>query len=295
MKIEFPIIAINGHIGASISPLDRGFAYGDGVYETCRVIRGQVPLWPLHRERLLDSCKRLRIPFDLAQLDVYIQQLMCLPEIVQFPNIVLKVIVTRGIANRGYRIPDVSTPTYCLVVSEGAPLLSERYMQGVNLRICNYRLSTNLALAGLKHMNRLEQVLARSEWDDEYHEGLLLDGMGHVIEATSSNLFVVIGGELVTPDLSHTGVEGVMRRLILEYLAPAAGLAPRIKALVLADVQQADEVFICNSLTGICPVLSIAFSSELSITYTAGRITRQLQTHLEQALLDPSRLELPSR
>jgi 4-amino-4-deoxychorismate lyase len=201
MKTEFPIIAINGQIGASISPLDRGFSYGDGVYETCRVAQGRVPLWPLHRERLLASCQQLRIDCDPGQLDIYYQQLLNLPDIKQMPDLVLKVMITRGIAGRGYRIPEVSTPTYCLMLFSGSPLLSANYVQGIRLRICDYRVSTNARLAGLKHMNRLEQILARSEWKDEYDEGLVLDQSGHVIEATSSNLFVIVDGELFTPDL----------------------------------------------------------------------------------------------
>lgn len=288
MKTEFPIITVNGHLGASISPLDRGFAYGDGVYETCRVTRGQIPLWALHRARLLASCQRLSIHCDPEQLDTYCQQLLSLPDVNQQPDIVLKVMVTRGAAGRGYRIPKISETTYCLLAFEGTPLLSANYINGVKLRICDYRLSINPVLAGLKHMNRLEQIYARSEWNDEYHEGLVLDQSGNVIEATSSNLFVVSNGELITPDLSQTGVEGVMRRLILEHLAPDMGLVPRIKSIALDEVQTVDEIFICNSLAGILPVLSIAFSPASLITYTAGSVTRQLQSTLEQVLREPS-------
>jgi 4-amino-4-deoxychorismate lyase len=291
MTIEFPITAVNGQSEANISPLDRGFAYGDGVYETCRTFLGRIPLWSLHRERLLNSCKRLRIPCNPQQLDTYCQQLLDLPAINTLADGVLKVIVTRGISGRGYRIPDVSVPTYCTLVFEGTPLKSEAYMQGIKLRVCHNRLSTNPALAGLKHMNRLEQVLARSEWGNEYHDGLMLDGMGNVIETTSSNLFVVINDELITPDLSQTGVEGVMRRLILERLAPAINLTPRINAISLADIQQADEVFICNSLAGVLPVVSVAFEPS-AVTYKAGSVARQLQTGLEMFFADPSYLQL---
>lgn len=292
MTIEFPIIAINGQSGATISPLDRGFAYGDGVYETCRVAYGKVPLWQLHKERLLTSCQRLGIACDADQLDLYCNELLTLPEINQHPDAVLKVTVTRGVGGRGYKIPPVTATTYCLAMFEGNPLLSNHYTQGVNLRICQHRLSSNPALAGLKHMNRLEQVLARSEWGDEYHEGLLLDALGNVIEATSSNLFVVIDDELITPDLSHSGVEGVMRRLILENLAPALGLVPCIKTISLMELQKADEVFICNSVAGISPVLSIAFSPTLSVAYVPKFITRQLQAKLERFFSDSSRMKL---
>jgi 4-amino-4-deoxychorismate lyase len=288
MTTEFPIIAVNGHLGGAISPLDRGFTYGDGVFESCRVIHGRIPLWPYHRERLLASCRQLRIGCDPEQLDQYCEQLLVLPEVIQTPNTVLKVMVTRGVGGRGYRLPEASITTYCLAIFSGNPLLSDNYTQGVKLRICDYRLSANPVLAGLKHMNRLEQILARSEWDDEYHEGLLLDQQGNVIEATSSNLFVISAGELITPDLSHAGVAGVMRRLILENLAHAIGLVPRIKSLTLSELQKADELFICNSLAGIQPVLSVTVSPELLMSYVAGNVTRRLQSGLERALLNPS-------
>lgn len=291
MKTEFPIIIVNGKPGGSISPLDRGFAYGDGVYETCRVVDGQIPLWPLHRERLLGSCRQLRIGCNPHQLDQYCEQLLALPAINQYRDLVLKVMVSRGVAGRGYRIPESSMTTYCMLVFEGKPLLSEPYKQGISLRICDYRLAINPALAGLKHMNRLEQVLARSEWADEYYEGLVLDQTNNVIEATSSNLFIVSAGELITPDLSRAGVAGVMRRLILEWLAPQLSLAPVVKDIAVDELKQANELFICNSLTGILPVASVDFSPASSTKYKVGSTTLQLQAALENLLSNPSRLQ----
>ena len=291
MKTEFPIIIVNGTPGGSISPLDRGFAYGDGVYETCRVADGQIPLWPLHRERLLGSCQQLRIDCNPHQLDLYCEQLLALPAINQYRDLVLKVMVSRGVANRGYRIPESSMATYCMLVYEGKPLLSEPYKQGVNLRICDYRLAINPALAGLKHMNRLEQILARSEWADEYSEGLVLDQTNNVVEATSSNLFIVSSGKLITPDLSRAGVAGVMRRLILEWLAPSMNLVPVVKDIALDELKQANELFICNSLAGILPVVSVDFASASSMKYSVGPTTLQLQAALENLLSNPSRLQ----
>ena len=291
MKIEFPIFTVNGNPGGSISPLDRGFAYGDGVFETCRVFRGQIPLWPLHKERLLRSCEQLRIDCNPTQLDTYCQQILSLLANSENQDLVLKIIVTRGIAGRGYRIPASSEPTYCMLAVEGKPLFSEHYAQGVNLRICDYRLNSNPALARLKHLNRLEQILARSEWGDEFYEGLLLDQAGNVIEATSSNLFFVSEGKLITPDLSLSGVEGVMRRLILEQLAPTIGVIPAIKSISLTELEQAEELFICNSLAGILPVVSIDFLSTSVMPYGVGSITRQLQIALENVLSKPSLLQ----
>lgn len=271
-------------MGAAISPLDRGFTYGDGVFETCRVRYGQVPLWTYHRERLLAGCHQLQIACIRERLDDYCNQLLALPEVSQAPNAVLKLIVTRGVGGRGYRLPGESTTTYCSMVFEGKPLVSANVVEGVQLRVCQARLVANASLAGLKHLNRLEQVLARSEWEDEYQEGLLLDARGYVIEATASNLFAVMGGQLMTPDLTESGVAGIMRQLIIEQLGPAAKLPLHITRFTLDALKNADEIFVCNSLVGIWPVCSIAFSPELTMNYKIGPVTRRLQSAIERML-----------
>jgi 4-amino-4-deoxychorismate lyase len=140
------------------------------------------------------------------------------------------------------------------------------------VRLCTTRLGSNPQLAGIKHLNRLEQVLARQEWNDpDIREGLLLDAEGFMIEGTMSNLFTVTGKSLATPDLTGCGVAGIMRTVVLEQAA-SLGLDVTVKPLPLAAVQQADEVFLTNSLIGIWPMIELE-----NRAWNPGPVTRQMQ------------------
>ena len=283
MPINLPLISVNGVLDAAISPLDRGFAYGDGVFETCRYHKGSVPLWRYHRERLLQSAERLKIPLNEVQLLQHMDELIARADGVD--DAVLKITVTRGVGGRGYRLPEVVLPTYCLGIFAGNPLQTEQFDQGVSVRLCDLRLSLNPSLAGMKHLNRLEHILARAEWGGEYAEGLLLDTQGRVIEATVSNIFVVKNSQLYTPDLSHAGVAGVMRRAIIEQLAPAVKLDVNIIDMELDFLLSADEIFLCNSVYGIWPVNNIVDDRQKNPTqniYSQHQVAQVLQRQLIQ-------------
>lgn len=278
MSIQYPLISVNGVIGAQLSPLDRGFAYGDGLFETCRIFAGAIPLWEWHQARLQAGCERLKIPLDCARLANYLVQLLDLSGLHEG---VLKVTVSRGAGGRGYRLPEPVSPTYCLAVFPPAEKGSNQ--AGITVRVCQQRLARSPGLAGIKHLNRLEQILARAEWqDDTYAEGLLLDEAGNLIEATASNLFLVCENRLLTPDLERCGVAGVMRRVILEQLAPLMAVSVRVTQLSLKDLASADEVFLCNSVAGITPVLRVVGERELR--FPSGSITAQLQQALSSFL-----------
>jgi 4-amino-4-deoxychorismate lyase len=146
--------------------------------------------------------------------------------------------------------------------------------EGVVLRICTTRLGSNPALAGLKHLNRLEQVLARAEWgeSDGIQEGLMLDAEGSVVEGTMTNLFAApSGGPLLTPDLSHAGVAGVMRRHIIEQAA-VAGIQVQVRRINPGELMDQHELFVCNSLIGVWPVACLG-----ERRYTVGPLTRLAQ------------------
>lgn len=136
----------------------------------------------------------------------------------------------------------------------------------------------------MKHLCRLENVLARSEWScADIHEGLLQDLTGHIIEATAHNLFTVHAGELVTPDLSEAGVCGVMRQLILDDLAPLLAIPVRQAPVSLADICVADELFLCNSCQGIVPVTELLDAEEQRVAqFAVGPVTQRLQNTLVQ-------------
>jgi 4-amino-4-deoxychorismate lyase len=142
----------------------------------------------------------------------------------------------------------------------------------VTLRVCATRLGRNSRLAGLKHLNRLEQVLARTEWADEAQEGLMQDEEGLVVEGTMSNVFMVhADGRVLTPRLDRCGVAGVMRRHLLEK-AETEKLAIGVVDLVLTDFAQAREIFLCNSLIGVWPVARLGETA-----YPDRTLTRRFQ------------------
>lgn len=278
MSAPLPLISINGVPDALISPLDRGFTYGDGLFETCRCISGRIPLWDFHRERLLGSARRLQIPVDELRLREYLDKLLANPILNQYPDTVVKIQITRGVGGRGYRLPEQVNPTYCIGIFAGGPLQSPAFLNGVDVRICNLRLGKNPALAGIKHLNRLEHILARAEWQDEFAEGLLLDDDNNLIEATVSNVFIVKNEQLYTPDLSNSGVAGIMRRAVVEKLASAINVPVNIENISYESLLCADEIFLTNSVFGIWPVNNIE-GIPINLSHS---ITRQLQQQLIQ-------------
>ncbi len=196
-------------------------------------------------ERLLEGCARLAIPLpdpeclkeETARLTANVEQA------------VIKIIITRGSGGRGYRAPALPEPQR-LVIRYPWPEYQVP-QEGITLRLCETPLACNPRLASIKHLNRLEQVLARNEWHDEgVHEGLMLDLQGHVIEGTMSNLFAVRDGVLLTPDLTRCGVAGVMRRQVLE-IAQKLGIACEIRNLRAEELCGMAELFVTNSIIGI--------------------------------------------
>ena len=243
-------ILINGVEADCLDALDRGLQYGDGLFETLRIRAGRPCLWPAHLARLTQGCARLGIPMPAEGLLRREADQLCAGG----GDGVLKIVLTRGSGGRGYRPPQVPEPTRLLAVFPAPDHPPENRTQGVTVRICDTRLGLNPALAGLKHLNRLEQVLARAEWDDpDIAEGLMQDIEGNIIEGTMSNLFVVQAGHLRTPELSRCGVAGVMRARVMAE-AGALGIPVEEGRLGLDDLTGADELFLTNSVIGLWPV-----------------------------------------
>ena len=258
MQNSLPIVSVNGIIGAQISPLDRGFAYGDGLFETCRVLNGRIPFWGFHKDRLVKSCQNLLIQLNPDLVEKYLADILCSLSDSLALDCIVKIIVTRGEGGRGYRQPNVQTPTIVIGVYPPSNYPPENTTQGVNVRVCNHRLGKNHQLAGLKHLNRLEQVIARAEWnDDAIAEGLLFDVNGCLIEAVFSNVFLIKDMDVFTPDLTEAGVAGVMRRLVVEKLAEKAGFSVHVQKLTLNDLRESNALFLTNSLYGIWPVANV--------------------------------------
>ena len=264
---------INGQTADSIPITDRGLQYGDGLFETVAVFDGRLLCWNEHMARLEEGCRRLNIDLpERQQLTDEARQLAG-----DTGRGVLKLVLTRGSAGRGYAPPRDAVPNRILSLNPWPEYPAAHREQGVHVRVCETRLATNPALAGLKHLNRLEQVLARGEWDDPaIAEGLMLDQAGQVIEGTMSNVFVYRQGTVMTPDTGQCGVAGIIRGRILA-LAGELQLEAMIAPLDLNDVGSAEELFLCNSLIGIWPVSTLGEKR-----YTPGPITRLIQDKLIQ-------------
>lgn len=262
---------INGQPATQISALDRGLAYGDGLFETILVMEGIPVFLNQHLDRLHLGCRRLGLPEpSITDLRVEINAV-----IGNGTEGVLKIIYTRGSGRRGYALPAEQHPTRILQFIPDE--ITINHSIGISMRLCQTRLSMQTALAGLKHLNQLDHVLARSEWTDaQYQEGLMLDADGLPIEGTMSNLFIVRTSDLSTPELDRCGIAGIIRQQLIES-SETMGHPAKIERLTLFDVKTADEIFICNSLIGIRPVTQ--FEGQV---YPYGAVTQSLQA----ALLD---------
>lgn len=269
---------VDGQPAQQIPLSDRGLAYGDGLFETIAVRAGRMPLLERHLARLAEGCRRLALPLEPGLVQDELQRFAA-----ELGQGVAKLIITRGDGLRGYGAPQ---PTQCRRILTGNPLPaypSAHRQQGIALYPCRTRLARQPLLAGLKHLNRLEQVLARSEWQDvRYAEGLMRDTRGLLIEGVFSNLFLVRGAVLQTPDLQRCGVAGTLRAELLAR-AQAAGITLQVRDLSLQDLRVADEVFMCNSLYGIWPV--VAWRAQ---RWEVGPLTRTLQALIADLLDEPA-------
>ncbi len=264
-------ILVDGKESDRIAVLDRGFQYGDGLFETIKITDGIAEFWGRHMARLVHGCGRLGIPAPDAALLKREAARLCANE----RSAVLKIMVTRGGGGRGYRPPDSCTPSRIAALFPAPDYPENIAERGVRLRFCETRLANQPRLAGLKHLNRLEQVLARGEWSDaDIAEGLMCDAAGSVIEGTMSNLFMVAGGALHTPDLSRCGVAGILRAVVIE-LAGDLGIEMKTRRIARDELDAADEVFVTNSVIGIWPVRAIE-----NRDYRPGSITSRLAAAL---------------
>lgn len=264
---------INGAPGDSVAALDRGFQYGDGLFETLAVRDGTPLLWARHMQRLTRGAARLGIPApdqDLLHAEVHEA---CHGAV----KAVLKIILTRGVSGRGYAPVAGAAPTRVIGLLPWPDYPARHKSEGVVVQFCRTLITRHNVLAGLKHLNRLEQVLARMELKQESAEGLMRDESGCIIEGTMTNLFIASSAGLVTPDVSRGGIEGVMRNLVLERAA-ALSIPCRVAVLKPEDVLNAKEIFLTNSLIGIWPVRRLEERG-----YDVGLTTRQLQDAIADA------------
>ena len=260
---------------ARVHVLDRGLHFGDGLFETCVARHGRVRFLQLHLERLARGGERLGLPLaEPATLRAELQRLAAGQE-----RALLKLILTRGPATRrGYAPGGDEHPTRILL-RYAWPADTPASIEGVSVRIAALRLGENPALAGIKHLNRLELVLARCEPGAQHaFDSLLFSSSGQLVSGSMSNVFIVQEGRVRTPRLDRAGVAGIMRQVVLST-GREAGFPIEEGALDAHDLASAQEVFLTNVRIGICPVRAIGARS-----LPAGPLTRALQRLIEPLL-----------
>jgi 4-amino-4-deoxychorismate lyase len=266
VSAEPEIVLVDGAPAASVSILDRALHYGDGLFETIACRAGHARLLPMHIERLVSGCQRLGISgVEPAAVRAEVESLAR-----GASDSIVKLIVTRGeMQARGYGASGTEKPRR---IALRYPWPAED-RQAARVRTAQMRLGENPALAGLKHLNRLEQVLARSELRGTSESDLLLLGSsGRLVSGTMSNVFIVHDGHLVTPRLDACGVAGVMRRFVMQQ-ARAAGIAIEERAIEAREVAAVTEMFFTNARLGVQPI-GVLDGRTLSI----GRVTEQVQS-----------------
>jgi len=259
---------VNGEISTLVSTSNRGLNYADGLFETMVVHNGRPRRWQAHMDRLGEGCERLALPMPAQAILLREVQTVS----AGLTDAVVKIILTRGGQGRGY-MPASDSGCDRIVSAHSYPDgIAEAARTGIATRICELRLGIQPELGGIKHLNRLEQVLASAELrGTDADEGILLDPEDHVISAISANIFLVIDNRLFTPRLDRCGVRGVVRDQIL------SGCDARCeqRRIMVDMLLEADEVFICNTVRGVVPVTAIGDQN-----YAIGPMTRNVQSWL---------------
>jgi len=266
---------INGIRQPTLAATDRGLQFGDGCFTTAAVRQGKIVLLESHLQRLRQGCERLWIGgVDWHQLEAEMvaaahQQALA----------VLKVIISAGSGGRGYSRQGCGEPTRIVSLAPWPQHYAGLQQRGASLRISPIRLARNAQFAGLKHLNRLEQVMIRAHLDQtDADEALVLDTEGWVVECCAANLFWRQGSQIFTPDLSASGVDGIMRRSLMAQLA-ATGQACQVVQSEPAQLLAADEVVICNALMPVLPVRQIE-----AVQFTERLLFNQLQAGCEKIM-----------
>jgi 4-amino-4-deoxychorismate lyase len=270
-------VTVNGRPGSRVSALDRGLQYGDGVFETMCVRRRKIRLLEFHLDRLYRGLNSLGIRGPARRtLGAELKRLAKTQD-----QAVLKLIVTRGAGPRGYR-PTGQEQSTRIAMLAAVPYGAEAASQPVRVRMCSTRLGAQPRLAGLKTLNRLESVLARSEWrGTRVWEGLMQDTGGRIVCGTMSNLFVRHGTRLFTPPLDQCGVAGVMRRWVLQN-ARTASLKVSERRLGWADLEAAEEVFLSNAVAGVKSVSAIEWRGRATLRFIHFEAAAKFQARLER-------------
>ncbi|GGQ11403.1 4-amino-4-deoxychorismate lyase [Shewanella litoralis] len=251
------LVWVNQVKQGTISPFDRGLAYGDGVFATMRTASAHqaaaVLFLDAHLQRLQQSCQRIGIHWQASQS--LVEQLGLLAS--SYPDHCIKLLLTRGEGGRGYQAPDLANVTEVVSVHPIPSHYQHWQQHGIALASSPITLARQPLLAGIKHLNRLEQVLIKSQpLIANTQDWLVCDTQGWVIESSMANIFAIKQGKVCTPAITHAGVSGVMREQMIDLLLQE-GVSVNAQAMRYDDICSADHIFITNSLFGVVDVNTI--------------------------------------
>ena len=269
---------VNGQAQDFLPISDRAVHYGDGLFETVK-IKARTPLfWDRHIARLRTSCQRLQIPCDFRLLEAEVSEVLNSLENHDQRCHILKLIVTRGSGGRGYNPPSIVSATRIVQLHSFPEGYANNAVNGIHAQLCRHPVSRNSMLAGMKHLNRLDQVMASMELSKSSDEGLMCDDTQHLIEGIKTNVFLILDGKISTPALTEAGIAGILRDVLLEYFYDQ-GKPVDVRQIHIGELKRASELFVCNSVLGIWPLIALS-NAGADLSFPIGPVTREVQGFL---------------
>ena len=281
MQMPTQLTQVDGMMTDQLPTSDRGLMYGDGLFETMRLQAGQYSHLEQHLQRLLAGCRQLSIPVSPETIESQLQIFLTKLQHQALDNAVIKLIITRGSGGRGYQPPADEKPRIILQSHPLPARLSHYQQHGITCITARQTVASPAVLPGVKHLNRLEQVLASielqqaSQRHEDIQEALMVDTAGRLLEGTRSNVFLAREDSLFTPSIAEAGIAGIMRQLVLA-LAEQRGWSLVVGQLPVTQIQDFQEMFVCNSIIGIWPVNCVSVAGQ-EILFPQHRFAREIQ------------------
>lgn len=236
--------------------IDRATSFGDGVFETMLVKNSKIAFIEFHLTRLSDGIKILNIDHDIN--DIQNELNSCLCSLNSKFNYVLKYMISRGSSVFGYGSKNIKTNSFIIIDK-----LQHKIQSSVKLMTCTHKLSTMPGLSGIKHCNRLDQVIAKREVENtDKDDGIMLDYKGNIVETTSANIFIIEGDTILTPSIIDCGVKGVVREILIKKIIPILGLNVSEEVISPERLFKSNGCFITNSIQGPCLVEEVDFNNK---------------------------------
>jgi aminodeoxychorismate lyase len=252
------LIFLNGQFvpaeRAVVSIFDRGFLYGDGLFESMRILNGKPFRWAQHFERLQRGADFLKIkmPYSAETLRKSVDELIAKNKM---PDALLRLTLSRGVGIRGYSPKDAEKSTVAIALHPAPP--TNGALPQWKLVASSQRLPANDPLAQFKTCNKLPQILARSDADAAgADEALLSNTDGFVVEGTSSNLFWIKENRVCSPPLAAGILPGVTRAVVFE-ICKTNGIAASEENIRIEELKQTDAVFLSITSVGIAEAVSL--------------------------------------